>query len=60
MGLTHAGLAQAIRGFRAMQRQLKGFEIGESKKDIEFLRANLDDYYGLVNLKEFCSRGILQ
>ena len=54
MGLTNAGLAQARRGFRAMQRQMRGEEISRFRQqDIDFLRANLDDYYGLMNLKEF-------
>ena len=54
MGLTNAGLAQARRGFRALQRQMRGEEINRfAQQDIDFLRANLDDYYGLMNLKEF-------
>jgi hypothetical protein len=55
MGLDFAEYQRAMRGMRAYKAQTYENAVltDEQKGDVQFLRANLDKYYGLTSLKEF-------
>ena len=54
MGLKWSEYQQARRGMRAFELQQQGTQLNEEQRqDLEFLKQNLDKYYGLMNVKEF-------